>query len=196
MVMKLPTTYANEIKSSTRYISMIAFRRLFHQQFLMPTKLSLYIDGIFSRYFLYFSSSVSCVLLCLWSRRNYINFLSLIISSIFTNHIFKGKKSKATRGLCQIEKYKVGWNIECCHGYNSLCIGVEKYTIEILIRKTQFRCFLKGSFHTMSRINFNVKFKKTPLVFGTLIHESCRKMQMPKTYSDEQDSCAKYLFSN
>jgi hypothetical protein len=92
MVMKLPTTYANEIKSSTRYISMIVFRRLFHQQFLMPINLSLYIDGIFNQYFFYFSSSVSCVFLCLWSRRNYINFLTLIISSIFTNHILKGKK--------------------------------------------------------------------------------------------------------
>jgi len=135
MVMKSLTTYANEIKSLTRYISMIVFHRLFHQHFSMPIKLSLYIDGIFSQYFFYFSSSVSCVFLCLWSRRNYIN-----------HHFFKiiflrGKKNKATRGLCQIEKYKVGWNIVCCHDYNSLCIGVEKYTIEILIRKTQFRCF-------------------------------------------------------
>lgn len=58
--------------------------------------------------FFYFSSSVSCVFLCLWSRRNYINFLSLIISLIFTNHIFKEKKKvRRLEGSAKLKNTKL-----------------------------------------------------------------------------------------
>ena len=134
MVMKSPTTYANEIKSSTRYISMIVFCRLFHQQFLMPTKLLLYIDGI-SIFFIFLVVFLVFFYVCGVDETTLISYLSSFLQ--FSQIIFlREKKVRRLEGSAKLKNTKLDGILYVV----MTIILVEKYTIEILIRKTQFRC--------------------------------------------------------